>query len=234
MGNIFCCFSFINLNCLLPWNHLGWTANLYNKDWNLGFVGGSSTNPTYYFRGDHVEAVDVEYDPGEITYKELLTHFWNGHDYTKNSRKRPSKIFFHNKQQEVVARISRQERQQYEEINLMAENPWPRKVKTRIKKCRKFWPAEPLAQKYVLHLHQHLLDWLGILTTRQLIWSTLAMRINSVLSGEIEKNKVHDYLLQLKIPEEVHLYIIYQAHYQEHRGAKTRTTGKQRYEEILI
>ncbi|ODM98779.1 Peptide methionine sulfoxide reductase [Orchesella cincta] len=285
MGNILCCFSFIKWDhfyWLLPWNRLGWTANLYNKDWNeeapppkgtneydmefydregskatfamgsfmraesrfgivdgvirtrLGYTGGVSVNPTYYNRGDHVEAVDVEYDPSEITYKELLIHFWNGHDYTVNSKKHPSKIFFQNKQQEVVARISRQERQQYEEINLMAENPWPRKVRTRIKKGRKFWPADPIAQKYTLSLHQHLLDWVNIETTRQLIWSTLAMRINSVLMGEIERNKVHDFLQPLKLPEKVYQYIICQCHYQEHHGAKTRKSGKQRYEEILI
>jgi len=42
-----------------------------------GFTGGTLKNPTY--NGDHqghYEAVEVTYDPGKVSYQELLDHFW--------------------------------------------------------------------------------------------------------------------------------------------------------------
>lgn len=42
-----------------------------------GFTGGTLKNPTY--RGDHTghyEAVEVEYDPKQVSYQQLLDHYW--------------------------------------------------------------------------------------------------------------------------------------------------------------
>ncbi len=42
-----------------------------------GFTGGTLENPTY--RGNHAghyEAVEITYDPEQVSYKELLDHFW--------------------------------------------------------------------------------------------------------------------------------------------------------------
>lgn len=42
-----------------------------------GFTGGTLENPTY--GGNHTghyEAVEITYDPKEVTYKELLDHYW--------------------------------------------------------------------------------------------------------------------------------------------------------------
>jgi len=42
-----------------------------------GFTGGTAENPTY--RGDHeghYEAVQITYDPGVVSYQDLLDHFW--------------------------------------------------------------------------------------------------------------------------------------------------------------
>lgn len=42
-----------------------------------GFTGGSLENPTYF--GDHTghyEAIEITYDPGIVSYKDLLDHFW--------------------------------------------------------------------------------------------------------------------------------------------------------------
>ena len=47
------------------------------KDVVSGFTGGTLKNPTYNgnHRG-HYEAVEITYDPNEISYKELLEKFW--------------------------------------------------------------------------------------------------------------------------------------------------------------
>ncbi len=42
-----------------------------------GFTGGTLKNPTY--NGDHTghyEAVEVSYDPAQVSYQELLDHYW--------------------------------------------------------------------------------------------------------------------------------------------------------------
>jgi peptide-methionine (S)-S-oxide reductase len=42
-----------------------------------GFTGGTLKNPTYNGNHQgHYEAVEVSYDPGKVSYRELLDHFW--------------------------------------------------------------------------------------------------------------------------------------------------------------
>jgi len=42
-----------------------------------GFTGGTLKNPTYNGNHEgHYEAVEVTYDPGKVSYQELLDHFW--------------------------------------------------------------------------------------------------------------------------------------------------------------
>jgi len=42
-----------------------------------GFTGGTVKNPTYNGNHEgHYEAVEITYDPDQVSYKELLDHFW--------------------------------------------------------------------------------------------------------------------------------------------------------------
>lgn len=46
-----------------------------------GFTGGTLENPSY--RGDHrghLEAVQVHYDPAQVSYAQLLEHYWRNID----------------------------------------------------------------------------------------------------------------------------------------------------------
>jgi peptide-methionine (S)-S-oxide reductase len=56
----------------------------------VGYQGGFTPNPTYEEvctgRTGHTEAVLVVFDPGQITYEELLRVFWEGHDPTHGMR----------------------------------------------------------------------------------------------------------------------------------------------------
>lgn len=47
-----------------------------------GYSGGTTPSPTYKNMGDHVEVVQVEYDPAKATYQQLLDVYWRNIDPT--------------------------------------------------------------------------------------------------------------------------------------------------------
>lgn len=51
-----------------------------------GYTGGKNANPTYEFHPGHAEALEIEYDPEKISYKELLDFFFRIHDPTTLNR----------------------------------------------------------------------------------------------------------------------------------------------------
>ncbi len=56
----------------------------------VGYAGGYTPNPTYEETCSgltgHAEVVLVVYDPGRVSYEELLRHFWESHDPTQVMR----------------------------------------------------------------------------------------------------------------------------------------------------
>lgn len=56
----------------------------------VGYAGGHTPNPTYHEtctgRTGHTEAVLVVYDPGTVTFQDLLKVFWESHDPTQGMR----------------------------------------------------------------------------------------------------------------------------------------------------
>ncbi len=84
---------------------------------SVGFMGGTVEAPTYEqvcsTGTGHAEVVHLEYDPGRVSYDDLLAVFWNIHDPTQLNRQGAdvgtqyrSAIFYHSEEQAQAARAS--------------------------------------------------------------------------------------------------------------------------------
>jgi len=118
----------------------------------VGYAGGTFKDPSYEDvctgRTGHAEVVQVEYDPGKISYEALLEVFWNEHDPTALNRQGPdvgtqyrSAIFFHTPEQEATALASKKK--------LSEEGRFPNPIVTEIKKALTFYAAEDYHQQYL-------------------------------------------------------------------------------------
>ncbi len=63
------------------------------KSTAVGYCGGHFDSPTYKDvctdKTGHAEAVEVQYDPAEVNYDQLLDIFWKNHDPTTRNRQGP-------------------------------------------------------------------------------------------------------------------------------------------------
>ncbi|MBS3781946.1 MAG: peptide-methionine (S)-S-oxide reductase MsrA [Candidatus Thermoplasmatota archaeon] len=107
----------------------------------VGYSGGDKKDPTYHSLGGHTETVQIDYDPERLSYKELLNIFWNNHDPTNpKSTQYMSIIFFHDDEQEKIARKSKER----------VQKGYSGNIRTDIRPYSKFYRAEDYHQKYHL------------------------------------------------------------------------------------
>ena len=116
-----------------------------------GYTGGQKVNPSYYDvssgKTEHLEAVQITFDPKVISYTELLALFWmqfdptdaggsfvdRGHHYT-------SAIFYSNEKQKELAEKSKNELEQ--------SGRFSKSIVTPIRPATSFYPAEDYHQDY--------------------------------------------------------------------------------------
>lgn len=116
-----------------------------------GYAGGTKASPTYKEVSSggtgHTEAVEVTYDPGNVTYGELLKVFWRNIDPTdgsgqfcdKGSQYR-SAIFYRDEAQKRLIEESLQ--------SLKDTKPFDEPIVTEIAPASMFYPAEDYHQDY--------------------------------------------------------------------------------------
>jgi peptide methionine sulfoxide reductase msrA/msrB len=114
-----------------------------------GYTGGQGTDPTFedYAAKGHVEAVEVYYNPQEVTYKQLLDYFWRhvnptdaGGQFLDRGPQYRSVIFYRNEEQKHLAEESK--------AALAASGRFKEPIVTEILPATKFYPAEEYHQDY--------------------------------------------------------------------------------------
>lgn len=123
------------------------------KETTVGYTGGVIPGPTYPLvkKGDtgHAEAIQVEFDPKQLSYENLLGYFFRLHDPTTLNRQGNdvgtqyrSTIFYHSEEQKKTAEKIK------ESVNKSGK--WKRPVVTKIIPAKPFYPAEEYHQKYLV------------------------------------------------------------------------------------
>jgi peptide-methionine (S)-S-oxide reductase len=118
----------------------------------VGYMGGSLRDPSYQDvctdRTGHAEVVQVEFDPAQVSYDDLLRVFWENHDPTTLNRQGPdvgtqyrSVIFYHTPAQEAAAKASKDA--------LARSGAYKRPIVTEIVPAAEFWRAEEYHQQYL-------------------------------------------------------------------------------------
>jgi peptide-methionine (S)-S-oxide reductase len=118
----------------------------------VGYTGGTLKNPTYQDvcsgRTGHAEAVEVEFDPAQVSYEQLLSVFWQSHDPTTLNRQGPdagtqyrSAIFYRDAAQQASAAGSK--------ALLEKMNAFKRPIVTEVIPASDFYRAEDYHQQYL-------------------------------------------------------------------------------------
>lgn len=116
-----------------------------------GYTGGKVANPTYEQVSaggtGHAEAVEIVYDPGKVSYDELLTYYWRHVDPTVKNRQfcdvgdqYRTAIFVHDDEQQRLAEASKKK------IEAQLKQP----IYTDIVPASPFYKAEDYHQDFYL------------------------------------------------------------------------------------
>lgn len=115
----------------------------------VGYTGGTVANATYHNHEGHAEAVRIWFDPGTISFTELLRFFFRVHDPTTLNRQGNdlgtsyrSAIFYHSEMQRTTAIEVKSE------VN--ASGKWRKPVVTEVTPAGPWWRAEECHQDYLI------------------------------------------------------------------------------------
>lgn len=115
-----------------------------------GYTAGHTEHPDYFSVSagvtGHTEAVTVIYDPGKVSYGQLVEHFWRHIDPTVKDRQfcdsgsqYRSGIYWRDESERQIAESSRDA--------LLASGRF-KVIHTEVLPATRFWPAEALHQDY--------------------------------------------------------------------------------------
>ncbi|NJM66958.1 MAG: peptide-methionine (S)-S-oxide reductase MsrA [Acaryochloris sp. RU_4_1] len=116
-----------------------------------GYTGGTKANPTYKAvssgKTGHAESVQVEYDPSQVSYEQLLAVFWHnvdpldaGGQFCDRGTQYRTNIFYHSDKQKSLAEQSK--------AALNQSGRFATPIVTEIVPAGTFYPAEDYHQNY--------------------------------------------------------------------------------------
>ena len=119
---------------------------------DVGYSGGSSDDATYNTvktgKSGHAEAVQIEFDPAKVSFKQILEHFFKLHDPTTPNQQGNdigtqyrSVIFYTNEKQKSVGQ------EMIDRVN--KSGAWKRPLVTELIPLKKFIKAEDYHQDYL-------------------------------------------------------------------------------------
>jgi peptide-methionine (S)-S-oxide reductase len=120
---------------------------------SVGYMGGHFPNPSYLdvlarITG-HAEVAQIEYDPKQITYEQLLNVFWSIHDPTQLNRQGADRgeqyrsvIFYHTPLQQKLARQLKRE--------LERSQRYSKPIVTEICPASDYYLADESHQQYLI------------------------------------------------------------------------------------
>lgn len=120
-----------------------------------GYTGGTTKNPSYEEvctgKTGHAEAIEIEYDPAQVTYQKLLDVYWHNIDPTVSNRQFVDRgtqyrtvIFYHDEEQKRLAEESKKDVEKIfgsVEVQILPAGP--------------FYPAEEYHQDFYMTNPDH-------------------------------------------------------------------------------
>jgi len=121
-------------------------------DTEVGYCGGAASTAAYTLvkTGDtgHTEALQISFDPGVVSYIQILDFFFRVHDPSTKNRQGGdigtqyrSVIFFHDDEQRAQARAMIE--------TVEKSGAWGAKISTELVPASPFFPAEAYHQDYL-------------------------------------------------------------------------------------
>ncbi|PSQ19680.1 peptide methionine sulfoxide reductase [Halobacteriales archaeon QS_8_69_26] len=115
----------------------------------VGYAGGTKRNPSYHALGDHTEVLQVDFDPDELTYRDVIDRVFRAHDPNRNARK---------PQYQNVVLAATDDQAATLESYLDDRGLDAGSIATRVETLSRFYPAEDYHQKHGLRAESPILD----------------------------------------------------------------------------
>jgi peptide-methionine (S)-S-oxide reductase len=114
----------------------------------VGYTGGDVPNATYRNHGTHAEALEVVFDPRQVSYRQILEFFFQIHDPSTANRQGNDRGTSY---RSGIYYLSDEQKRMAEQTvaDVDASGLWPGKAVTEIVPAGPFWEAEPEHQDYL-------------------------------------------------------------------------------------
>ena len=119
----------------------------------VGYTGGDVENATYRNHGTHAEAIEIEFNPEQLSFRKLLEFFFQIHNPTTKNRQGND---IGTSYRSAIFYLSEVQKKTAEDLitEMNASGKWPGKVVTEVMPASDFWNAEEEHQNY-LKKHPH-------------------------------------------------------------------------------